>query len=565
VQSVADSGSTTEFRYDADGTRVLKRGRYGEVIYVSENYAVRNGAIHTKHVFVGNTRIATKLKLQQVTRSPQKTTTMQTTTTQPATVASSTTTATDQTAQSSTTVQQAQQPVVQETVQFADPPPGNGKAKGRGLAKGKVAATPPGQAAKQTSVIHQQAVSAAPTGGTTDTALPGNSEKGLENALSRGNGRKSGIYRRLGKLGYVVTPGGQIVPDGNLPPGGGGSTPPGGGNGGGNTGGGQGNNTFEEKAVYYYHTDHLGSSNIITDAVGDTYEHMEYFPYGEAWVEETKSEVYFPYKFTGKELDPETGMYYFGARYYEPRISVWVSADPVLSRYLPEDGTNALGLIGMGGVYNAVNLSLYAYTHQNPIKLVDPDGNSATHKLGHDGEYAAFKEALGRKEIPLSAPGRKGGADFITFDEESKTLKYYDNKAYTTGKTVNKVPGLTRDKVNADRVKGGIENLLKEKKITPELAKEINKALTNKNIEKIVTNNAPGSLKPAREGSKLAERGMRFKGVKTTLGVLGIFSIIVESADRNKRAEQNGVSDWDQMMIDYGLRSPPDTNIPRIN
>ncbi|MDT8318845.1 MAG: hypothetical protein RQ824_12795 [bacterium] len=79
VSSVADSGSTTDFAYDANGTRVIKRGRYGEVAYVSENFAVRNGAIFTKHVFAGNTRIATKLRLKGVSRSPQKTTSFTTT------------------------------------------------------------------------------------------------------------------------------------------------------------------------------------------------------------------------------------------------------------------------------------------------------------------------------------------------------------------------------------------------------------------------------------------------------------------------------------------------------
>jgi uncharacterized protein RhaS with RHS repeats len=71
-----------------------------------------------------------------------------------------------------------------------------------------------------------------------------------------------------------------------------------------------------ELGIYYYHGDHLGSSNVITDRKGRTYEHVEYFPYGETWVDEQRSQTNLPYRFTGKELDPETGMYYFGARYY---------------------------------------------------------------------------------------------------------------------------------------------------------------------------------------------------------------------------------------------------------
>jgi len=60
------------------------------------------------------------------------------------------------------------------------------------------------------------------------------------------------------------------------------------------------------------------------------------------------------YRFTGKEVDEETGLYYFGARYYDPRISVWYGVDP-----LTEDG---------------LEYSPYIYTFNNPIIYTDPDG-----------------------------------------------------------------------------------------------------------------------------------------------------------------------------------------------
>ena len=81
-----------------------------------------------------------------------------------------------------------------------------------------------------------------------------------------------------------------------------------------------------EKFQFFYHGDHLGSSSFITDDAGAVYQHLEYFPYGETWVEEGGSGQMPYYRFTGKELDPETGLYYYGARYYDPVLSRWISA-----------------------------------------------------------------------------------------------------------------------------------------------------------------------------------------------------------------------------------------------
>lgn len=114
-------------------------------------------------------------------------------------------------------------------------------------------------------------------------------------------------------------------------------------------------------------------------------------PYGETWVEEKASGgVELGYKFTAKELDPETGWYYFGRRYYDAVISRWTSVDPILHKYFPEPADfddshdffwdtlhdKSEKLPGMGGVFNTLNLDLYMYTHQNPVKYVDPDGTN---------------------------------------------------------------------------------------------------------------------------------------------------------------------------------------------
>jgi RHS repeat-associated protein len=96
-----------------------------------------------------------------------------------------------------------------------------------------------------------------------------------------------------------------------------------------------------------------------------THEHVEYFPYGEAWRDQRSDVGASPVKgqrflFTGKELDEETGLYYFGARYYDPVRVRWVSADPIVQRWTDAPDPR--------------KLSLFAYALWSPQRLLDPDG-----------------------------------------------------------------------------------------------------------------------------------------------------------------------------------------------
>jgi hypothetical protein len=61
--------------------------------------------------------------------------------------------------------------------------------------------------------------------------------------------------------------------------------------------------------LYYFHPDHLGSTSYVTDDKGAVYEHLQYFPFGETWVQEGQPSQRIPYLFTSKELDEETGLY----------------------------------------------------------------------------------------------------------------------------------------------------------------------------------------------------------------------------------------------------------------
>ena len=142
-----------------------------------------------------------------------------------------------------------------------------------------------------------------------------------------------------------------------------------------------GDNAEQREKRYYYHSDHLGSAQFVTDWRGRQYEHIEYTPYGELWIEEVAAGLdKLPFRFTGKEMDEETGLYYYGARYLDPKYSRWLSGDPALNDYIPkapiddEAKKHNENLPGMGGVYNIVNMHLYHYAGNNPIKYEDPDG-----------------------------------------------------------------------------------------------------------------------------------------------------------------------------------------------
>ena len=145
-----------------------------------------------------------------------------------------------------------------------------------------------------------------------------------------------------------------------------------------------GDNAEQREKRYYYHSDHLGSAQFVTDWKGRQYEHIEYTPYGELWIEEVAAGLdKLPFRFTGKEMDEETGLYYYGARYLDPKYSRWLSGDPALSDYIPkapiddEAKKHNENLPGMGGVYNTVNMHLYHYAGNNPVKYTDPDGRAS--------------------------------------------------------------------------------------------------------------------------------------------------------------------------------------------
>ena len=121
--------------------------------------------------------------------------------------------------------------------------------------------------------------------------------------------------------------------------------------------------TTNTEDIFFYHSDHLGSTSYITDAKANITQFDAYLPYGELLVDEHSSSEDMPYKFNGKEMDAETGLYYYGARYMNPVTSLWYGVDALIEAKPSMAGNT--------------------YCLGNPINLTDPDGNWEWNKNGN--------------------------------------------------------------------------------------------------------------------------------------------------------------------------------------
>ena len=94
-------------------------------------------------------------------------------------------------------------------------------------------------------------------------------------------------------------------------------------------------NPSAPRILFWYHPDYLGNVDLITERDGYTHEFFIYNPWGEEMHQWNANTYAFtsPYRFNAKELDPETGLAYYGARYYQNKIGVWLSVDRYASKY----------------------------------------------------------------------------------------------------------------------------------------------------------------------------------------------------------------------------------------
>jgi len=221
----------------------------------------------------------------------------------------------------------------------------------------------------------------------------------------------------------------------------------------------EGNNDCPN-VLYFFHPDHIGSSTFLTDEAGNPYQFILYLPFGESMAEQKAGGYSTKYRFTGKEVDEETGLYYFGARYYDPRISLWYGVDPLTEKYF--------------------DYSPFTYTANNPIKYIDPDGRG-----WYEDECGSpqFDKNIKNKEdfAKSGINGRFLGNSGVNIDAKGNQTSYNADGS--------KTPGVPLDEITFNADKGtGLSNNVEQAdnigdKIDPAIALSLNsvkKSINNK-------------------------------------------------------------------------------------
>ena len=157
--------------------------------------------------------------------------------------------------------------------------------------------------------------------------------------------------------------------------------------------------TKTAKYTYSYIHDHLGSTSMVLDVDGNISQSVTYVPYGEIFVEERNGAWNSPYLFNSKELDEETGLYYYGARYLNPTSGMWLSVDPLWEKN--------------------IDASPYSYCHGNPVNKVDVMGLD-DYGVDDNGYIFFIKKTDSEKDRLIAGVNRKK-------DGEIKGLKYKKN------------------------------------------------------------------------------------------------------------------------------------------
>jgi RHS repeat-associated protein len=169
---------------------------------------------------------------------------------------------------------------------------------------------------------------------------------------------------------------------------------------------------------------------MVVSAAGAIENESDYYPWG-GELKITAADAGNHYKFTGKERDPESGLDYFGARYYGNALGRWTSPDTPFADQHPE---------------NPQSWNLYMYAGNRPTSLIDTDGREVKETVTYvyydvHGKTAAEAHANALQASPFTQDGQKfeGGTQptqSVINVKTSETVQGFEGVAVTDTMTV---------------------------------------------------------------------------------------------------------------------------------
>jgi RHS repeat-associated protein len=167
---------------------------------------------------------------------------------------------------------------------------------------------------------------------------------------------------------------------------------------------------------FFYHYTHQGSVAVLTDHHGEFYQHLQYLPYGDVFVDKRRGFFASPYTFSAKEKDSESGYNYFGARYYTDNIMMWLSVDPMSDK-------------------NA-STSPYMYCAGNPIKYKDLYGMD-TILVNLYGYFGKPKPDNSDKDTYVRVSRKEYDSNKINYNKKTGRLRWWHSKTRISKGIIN--------------------------------------------------------------------------------------------------------------------------------
>jgi RHS repeat-associated protein len=246
----------------------------------------------------------------------------------------------------------------------------------------------------------------------------------------------------------------------------------------------QGSDNSPQQLTRYQFGNHLGSAVLELDYEAKVISYEEYTPYGSTSYQALGGQTETPkrYRYTGKERDEESGLYYYGARYYAAWLGRWVSCDTTL-----DDTPN-----------------LYTYTKINPVKFMDPDGRRpATKDEAVELQRLQQVESGARERYSKLSTARKVWSQLVGGPQIEAGRAKYNREAYAA--SINRAAEKESIVIMPGPVRG-VNVYMTEREVGMAHQLEILQALTNSALASATytTADIAGARPEVKEGLTLA-------------------------------------------------------------